>query len=94
MKFRDPHEFLNAIDLDRWHHLRGISSPTTQPTESHPAYVEPNGSTVEENKGGKQARNKISESETSETLDTISTNDVMSGKVQRLGDFIDTDAVG
>lgn len=92
MKFRDPHEFLNVIDLNRWNHLRGSSS-ATESTETNPIYVEPNGSTVTETISSKQP-NEISELESSETLDTASTNDVMPGKIQRLGDFIDTDAVG
>ncbi|PWY90353.1 aconitase family protein [Aspergillus sclerotioniger CBS 115572] len=73
MKLRDPHEFLSAIDLERWHSLRGISVSATEPAEDQLTYVEPNGSDA--------------------TTNTNSDTDILTGKVQRLGDFIDTDAL-
>lgn len=92
MKLKDPHEFLESIDLDRWHTLRGISVSAIDSTQDRISYVEPSGSATAETNNGGPTDVKSSEVDTSETADS-SSSDVMTGKVQRLGDFIDTDAV-
>ena len=91
MKLKDPHEFLETIDLERWHTLRGFSVSATDSTQDHISYMEPSGSATAETKNVGPTDVKL-EVDTSETADS-SSSDVMTGKVQRLGDFIDTDAV-
>ncbi|PYH63378.1 aconitase family protein [Aspergillus vadensis CBS 113365] len=92
MKLKDPHEFLETIDLERWHTLRGITVSATDSTQEHISYMEPSGSATAETKNAGPTDVKSSEVDTSETADS-SSSDVMTGKVQRLGDFIDTDAL-
>lgn len=92
MKLKDPHEYLAAIDLERWHTLRGVSVSATDSTQEHISYMEPSGSATAETKTVDSPDVKVTEADTSETADS-SSSDVMTGKVQRLGDFIDTDAV-
>lgn len=92
MKLKDPHEFLATIDLERWHTLRGISVSATDTTQDQISYMEPSSSATAETKNAGPTDVKSSEVDTSETADS-SSSDVMTGKVQRLGDFIDTDAV-
>lgn len=92
MKLKDPHEFLETIDLERWHTLRGFSMSAIDSTQDHISYMEPSGSATAEIKNAGSTDVKSSEVDTSETADS-SSSDVMTGKVQRLGDFIDTDAV-
>lgn len=92
MKLKDPHEFLETIDLERWHTLRGFSVSAADSAQNHISYVEPSGSATAEIKNAGSTDVLSSEVDTSETADS-SSSDVMTGKVQRLGDFIDTDAV-
>ncbi|GLA95038.1 hypothetical protein AtubIFM57143_002033 [Aspergillus tubingensis] len=92
MKLKDPHEFLETIDLERWHTLRGFSMSAIDSTQDHISYMEPSGSATAEIKNAGSTDVKSSEVDTSETADS-SSSDVMTGKVQRLGDFIDTDAL-
>ncbi|PWY63672.1 aconitase iron-sulfur domain-containing protein [Aspergillus eucalypticola CBS 122712] len=92
MKLRDPHGFLATIDLERWHTLRGISVSATDTTQDQISYMEPSSSATAETKNAGPTDLESSEVDTSETADS-SSSDVMTGKVQRLGDFIDTDAL-
>jgi len=93
MKVRDPHELLAAIDLERWNHLRGISLGQVSPSVSKgPTYVEPSGAPTIQREWNVQTPD-LCHSETHPGHDKSSDRDVMTGKVQLLGDFIDTDAV-
>ncbi|GLA28555.1 hypothetical protein CBS147343_9208 [Aspergillus niger] len=92
MKLKDPHEYLAAIDLERWHTLRGVSVSATDSTQEHISYMEPSGSATAEAKTVDSPDVKVTEANTPETADS-SSSDLMTGKVQRLGDFIDTDAL-
>ncbi|KAL5365338.1 hypothetical protein BJX96DRAFT_181541 [Aspergillus floccosus] len=92
MKLRDPGALLDQIDLDRWHNLRGISAESPKRTDSYgPTYVEPRSYSARE------IQNKHPLRSQSEAQTVSSTGgkegDIMTGKVQRLGDFIDTDAL-
>lgn len=90
MRITDPQKLLDSIDLDRWQRLKG-TKPLTMPSSGSPSYVEPSGSSDSRSDG----QNPISSSiESVEKGDIGSAGkDMLKGKVQRLGDFIDTDAV-
>ncbi|KKK20509.1 aconitase family protein [Aspergillus rambellii] len=93
MKVRDPQEFLDDIDLDRWHCLRGISpAPAEFHAEQGVTYVEPSGLSVGESRSSKEKLESSLQEEGESTLSNPH-GDIMAGKVQRLGDFIDTDAL-
>lgn len=95
MKLRDPHELLAAINLDRWNEMRGNAKKVKSgDTRAGLEYVEPSGS-VSASSGPEQG----------DVLDQPTTliqnqqpakfakGEILKGKVQVLGDFIDTDAV-
>lgn len=95
MKLTDPHELLSTIDLNQWNHLRGASALLDSPPvikEVH--YVEPRESrqvTADENEIEREIPAvgivEMDECQLSTTGKTLT------GKIQQLGDFIDTDAV-
>jgi hypothetical protein len=89
MQLRDPHELLNAIDKTRWNFFRRLQSPKTSAPASL-VYVEPHG--LPPSPRGSNLSCKHTESWT-ETDESVRDSDILVGKVQRLGDFIDTDAV-
>ena len=87
MKVTNPNEYLNRIDSQRLKQL--IAKPTTTGEKEGPAieYVEPAESHEEQ-------ASEISAAADSKTVpDAESVLDAINGKVQRLGDFVDTDAV-
>ncbi|KAL1866138.1 hypothetical protein Plec18167_009137 [Paecilomyces lecythidis] len=93
MRVQDPHKLLAAIDLDRWNRLRGISSSEIlSSVSSGPTYVEPSGSATDRRWLNTQTPD-LCITETIPERVVSRDSDFITGKVQRLGDFIDTDAL-
>jgi len=96
MKVTDPRPFLDGIDQVR---LQTILGYRQKMASDKPTYVEPSGTPA--SKGPSSASTQTSTGipspqppeETSVTSDSTFSSDNLRGKVQRLGDFIDTDAV-
>lgn len=94
MKITDPRELLKQIDLDRVKQMQGLTrklSAAISRSSGSPVFVEP---APMEDPPAKppvvprmDERNKIEDS-----IPPIGTA-IRRGKIQRLGDFIDTDAV-
>jgi hypothetical protein len=95
MKLKDPHELLAAIDLDRWDSLRGAAKASDAGSpENQLKYVEPHGSaTIDSNKSQEQQTESVPVAESTKTTSLGAGAEVLSGKINRLGDYIDTDAV-
>ncbi|KAL2002036.1 hypothetical protein VTN02DRAFT_760 [Thermoascus thermophilus] len=90
MRITDPRKLLDSIDLDRWQRLKG-TKPLTMPSNGSPVYVEPSGSSDSQ----PDSQNPIPSNATSVEKGDVGSagKDMLKGKVQRLGDFIDTDAL-
>ncbi|KAF7156298.1 hypothetical protein CNMCM5623_009691 [Aspergillus felis] len=87
MKLTDPHDLLSGIDWERWISLRGTSGPTANTgAASRLTYVEPSGSPALSHV---RAESSIFSGYTQEPPFPKT----LGGKVQLLGDFIDTDAM-
>lgn len=86
MKVTDPTPLIRKIDWERWNRLRRYR-PSKESLSVQLCYVEPAGREAETHAVPSRA----------EGADTISTsapsNGRIQGKVQRLEDYIDTDAV-
>lgn len=100
MEITDPQQLIDLIDQKRWDKLKGRSSRTETISSSHsPAYVEPpdyHADGCGEAPGSllSQSPDRVLSSKVDvDTPDLIAKQVTVSGKVQRLGDFIDTDAV-
>ena len=100
MKITDPRPFLDAIDQIRLKEILGASS--VDEPKSSPVYVEPGQRSSQPTTAPKpdlQPRpvsgdeNLVAEHPIKETPTSEITRDIRKGKVQVLGDFIDTDAV-
>jgi hypothetical protein len=102
MKITDPKSFLNAIDKKRLKEILGIG--TVDAPKTSPIYVEPGQRPSQVSATSKTDQQPQPVSSREETLvpalekmasPTQSENksDIQKGKVQVLGDFIDTDAV-
>lgn len=95
MGVTDPHELLAAIDLQTWNELRGVKSSEKGHMSDGPQYMEPCGAQdaspipLQRKQSSDGVAYLASRTGTTEDFPTP----VMTGKVQRLGDFIDTDAV-
>ncbi|KAF2122765.1 aconitase family protein [Lophiotrema nucula] len=91
MKAADPTDYLNKIDMNRLARLRNVKV-SDQSSISPPKYVEPAGeiesreATIAETVDDTPAASRISAPSTSSGSPIV-------GRVQRLGDFIDTDAL-
>lgn len=85
MRLTDPLELLSGIDMTHWNIIRGTAESPVRTSASFLTYVEPSGYHVSPERC--DSMNQSHEVRTAPSLDTIT------GKVQRLGDFIDTDAV-
>lgn len=81
MKVTDPQSLLEGIDVDRWNSLRGAKPSMTQ--GGGLLYVEPG---FADGALSTASGNYLPRKE--ESLDLR-----VEGKIQKLGDFIDTDAV-
>lgn len=95
MKVTDPHDLLGKIDLNIWDELRGISEHS-KTTELHTnlTYVQPNfvpRSPTEEMQ--ETSNSQIGQLTPSNHFSNFGSTDFLRGKVQQLGDFVDTDAV-
>lgn len=95
MKLTDPHNLLSKIDLDRWRDITGASAHSDALTPmSEMAYMHPPRSTNAGSNGKKPRVDDPSEqSREIHQTESSSAKEVLKGKIQRLGDFIDTDAV-
>lgn len=98
MKVTNPKAFLDELDLDGLREILGRSSNGT--TGNGPTYVEPNGNPVsssseDETRLSQEHRQPTTEpNQPGSDVDKSSeSTDIIRGKIQRLGDFIDTDAV-
>lgn len=88
MKASDPTSLIEQINLERWNQLRRYK-PVDKTLKSGIAYVEPAGSAEEgigDTAGVEQGAETIITSSTNKSANII-------GKVQKLGDMVDTDAV-
>ncbi|EAW15355.1 aconitase family protein [Aspergillus clavatus NRRL 1] len=85
MRLTDPLELLSGIDMTHWNIIRGTAESPVRTSASFLTYVEPSGYHVSPERC--DSMNQSHEVRTAPSLDTIT------GKVQRLGDFIDTDAL-
>ena len=96
MKATSPKSFLDELDMDRVRKILGNVPEASSITG--PTYVEPNGTGSPKSSDEGQVAESASETTTSDPpADAASqkteSSDVISSKIQRLGDFIDTDAV-
>ena len=98
MKITSPQPLIDLIDKKRWDQIKGRGSLKVF-NGSEPSYVEPPRYDVE----GQDLDGPVAATTTTETLRNglrveeaniaLASEGNISGKVQRLGDFIDTDAV-
>ncbi|KAF4225630.1 hypothetical protein CNMCM6457_008052 [Aspergillus fumigatiaffinis] len=87
MKLTDPHDLLCEINWERWKSFCGSSGLTAKTdAASHLTYVEPSGSRA-------LSRERPQSSILSRYMQETPFPGTMRGKVQLLGDFIDTDAL-
>ncbi|OJJ47108.1 hypothetical protein ASPZODRAFT_95818 [Penicilliopsis zonata CBS 506.65] len=97
MKLTDPHSLLRAIDLERWNSLRAAPISAKALNEgSGPVYVEPSGSPAVKpfTKGTASHIENLTVAESINTRTRTSAEEpFLKGRVNRLGDFIDTDAL-
>ena len=92
MKVTDPKPYLDAIDRVRLREILGQMSKDG--SSKVPIYVEPSSQTVEPQDETPKASIKSKNASSINTSKTESTSkDIKRGKIQVLGDFIDTDAV-
>lgn len=88
MKASDPTSLIEAIDLERWNQLRRYK-PADEDSKPGITYVEPAGGAEE---GTGVAANVEQAAENTVTSSTTKSANIV-GKVQKLGDMVDTDAV-
>ncbi|KAF2729374.1 aconitase family protein [Polyplosphaeria fusca] len=88
MKVTDPTPLLEKVDLNRLQQLRK-SKPSTVSPSTPPKYVEPSGESVP----NEDSATLESTGEEENSGSGNSAGSQITGKVQRLGDFIDTDAL-
>lgn len=94
MKLTDPDKLLAAIDQRLWKELRGIDGKSVKsPSGLAFRYVEPNcAGSSSVGKPNADAQKPVAFSTTPPVA--APTAKTLRGKIQQLGDFIDTDAVG
>jgi hypothetical protein len=104
MKVRDPHDLISQVNLERFNSLKGIKISTT-PNDSEILamalnYVEPNdsGNSILEASSWFEVPSVIVSpgiglEKLEEPISSATGENVLKGKIQRLGDYIDTDAV-
>ncbi|OQD76296.1 hypothetical protein PENDEC_c004G03468 [Penicillium decumbens] len=95
MRLTDPNDLLRSIDLKRWNHLRGGGASLKDDIlKNNPQYVEPSGNALpfpDVNPASHSEQLQGLQLQQDPRGSTI--GDVLTGNVQNLGDFIDTDAV-
>ena len=95
MELTDPHGLLGKINLDRWNSLRQAHVTTEETKSDHGVtYVEPysrpqSAANDEQETPSPQAN----QPEAPQSSGSSGTAEILQGKVQQLGDFVDTDAV-
>ncbi|KKA19926.1 hypothetical protein T310_6086 [Rasamsonia emersonii CBS 393.64] len=100
MKITDPQPLIDGVDIELWNRLKSFSTRPAAVTEKNdstngPVYVEPSGS-PDESAPASTSFVPVSADNNSnvpEVPTTSTTSNIIKGKVQRLGDFIDTDAL-
>ncbi|KAJ5584783.1 aconitase family protein [Penicillium hispanicum] len=95
MKLTDPHDLLGKIDLSRWNSLRGIFKDSGKAKEAKGvAYVEPN-CVPQSSSDAAPAANHPQTSPLVSSKNSANSGpaELLRGKVQQLGDFVDTDAL-
>lgn len=90
MKLCDPHDLLGAIDTRRWESLRRSRAGSSVDSI---VYVEPNGSDPQNLETTRSAESSQTVPAGGIAHNASFTTQTLTGKIQRLGDFIDTDAV-
>ena len=94
MKITDPRDLLKQIDLDRVKTIQGLRqrvSAATLRSSSSLVYVEP--ASMEDAPAKPSVTPRVDEQITVENSITPVVAALRRGRIQRLGDFIDTDAV-
>ena len=98
MSIKDPQELIDRIDPVRWESLKGRGSLQAK-KGVEPQYVEPPRGPNDEGNGGRSNKETADagtapEPDGPQKVENGSKRDrTISGRVQMLGDFIDTDAV-
>ncbi|PCG89472.1 Aconitase/3-isopropylmalate dehydratase large subunit, alpha/beta/alpha, subdomain 1/3 [Penicillium occitanis (nom. inval.)] len=104
MKVRDPHDLISEVDLERFNSLKELKTNTSlndpESLTMSLNYVEPNGSgnPISNDSSSFQARDVtdspgINRNKPERPFNPAAEDDVLKGKIQRLGDYIDTDAL-
>lgn len=102
MKVTDPSELISKVDLERWNSLRGVGNTKSQPDSV--TYLEPNSSPTsaptsiapiqkDTPTSSETEAPKATDSATNSATDSAPEQNILKGKIQRLEDYIDTDAV-
>lgn len=101
MKVKDPYDLISQVNIEQWNSLRGLKSSSLldhrQPTPL--MYLEPSGPFGSSPSATDMPTVQRDDSLTSpapelkEVASSVLEEKIMKGKVQRLGDYIDTDAV-
>jgi hypothetical protein len=99
MTVTDPDELISKVDLERWNSLRGLGHPSTSGQRKHSQdsvlYVEPNSAAISLPTSAvpTQTIETPNSSSITNVTDPAHENIILTGKVLRLGDYVDTDAV-
>lgn len=103
MKVRDPNDLISRVDLERFNSLKGTKA-TPGPNDAESLwmslnYAEPNGSGNAISKDSSSFQADVTESpgikrdKPENPSNSAAEREVLKGKIQRLGNYIDTDAV-
>jgi len=98
MKITDPKPLLDELDLNRLNHLLRPNSKKS--VKRGPTYEEPSSSVSTSNDTASVSKPQETSSNstvaappTEDASQPLESTDIIRGRVQKLGDFIDTDAV-
>jgi hypothetical protein len=89
MKITNPNQYLESIDIQRLRQLLSKSDSAEEEPKPNVTYVEPAEAQAEQAEQPPSANNNAQGTTDAQTP----VNEEISGKIQRLGDFVDTDAV-
>jgi hypothetical protein len=89
MKITNPHEYLKSIDIQRLRQLLSKSDSAEEKPKPNIIYVEPAEVQAEQVEEPPSADNNAKGNPDAQ----VSWSEEISGKIQRLGNFVDTDAV-
>jgi hypothetical protein len=104
MKVKDPHDLISQVDLGRFNLLKGMKIPLSPNVSVNLAmsmnYVEPNISSNEIPKDSSSfqapsvtASPRVDLGVPEKPVNSATGDNVLKGRIQSLGDYIDTDAV-